>query len=177
MKIWFCGTFAVGKTTLLEKSKIFFQDYHYIISTERELAKELDFDFNQSSIKEKISFQTELIKKQIQKEKDAKIFVTDTSLIDILAYSYFIKDSTPEIFEESFIQVIDSYFNHSWKYDLLFYIPIEFEIENDWVRHIDNDFRYYIDTLIKKHLDLFGKKIITLSWDIDNRIQILRNSL
>lgn len=171
MKIGICGSFSVWKTTLLNLIKEEYGNFNFILSTERELAKKLNFDFNNSSINEKITFQQKLIHEQINLESNSKNIITDTSIIDIYAYSHFIKDKDFSIFNDINNKI------KSHKYDILFYIPIENEIEKDWVRHVDNNFRSHIDNLIKENLSNFWKKIIHLKWNPKERFEIFNKNI
>lgn len=175
MKIWICWSFWTGKTTILNHLWEIKTDFTHIISTERILAKNLNFDFNNASLEERISFQRELVALQIELEKQSSRFITDTSLVDIIAYCNFIKNHDNDFYQQHIQNPIISYFNTHQKYDILFYLPIEFDIENDGVRHIDNAFRREIDSLVAQNLELFWKQVIILEWSIKKRLQSIEN--
>lgn len=175
MKIWICGSFWTGKTTILNHLWELQKDFTHIISTERVLAKELQFDFNHASLEDRILFQKKLVTLQIELEKQSAKFITDTSLIDIIAYCNFIKNHDNDFYQNQIEKSITHYLDTHDKYDILFYLPIEFDIENDGVRHVDNTFRREIDTLISQNLELFWKKVIILEWSIKKRLQSIEN--
>jgi nicotinamide riboside kinase len=57
-----------------------------------------------------------------------------------------------------------------WRYDKVIYLPPEFEIEDDWVRHIDYDYQKYIDNQIKETYKKFNISFYEVRWDIQSRI-------
>jgi hypothetical protein len=81
-----------------------------IIDIEREVAEKLNFNFNNRTQKEFEEFQTMIAKEQKEKESDYVDFITDSSFLIQEAYS---KQENPT------------------KYDLNFFLPIEFDLEDD----------------------------------------------
>jgi hypothetical protein len=55
--------------------------------------------------------------------------------------------------------------------DLYVYTPIEFEIENDWVRYIDYEFQKQIDEKTRELLKDFNINYITVKWNLKERVK------
>lgn len=115
------------------------------------------------------NFQANIISKQIQFEEENDSFMQDWTLLDILAYSQDTKDY------DKYLKQVTNHFNKNI-YDVIFYTPVEFEIENDWLRHIDKDFQKEIDQRIKYNLHITAIKypdleIHTITWSIEERVK------
>lgn len=62
------------------------------------------------------------------------------------------------------------------QYDLIFYLPIEFDIVDDGIRSIDKELQRLVDTEIKGLL-LNQTNTITLSGNIDERLKQISNCI
>ncbi len=96
---------------------------------------------------EKANFQQVLLTRQIRAEILAgDDFISDRSVYDILAYSVDLKETDPKAYDE----MKDTVINYTSKnpYDLTFYFPIEFDMENDGVRPEDEEYRKKIENRI-----------------------------
>ena len=101
----------------------------------------------------KIKFQNEILETQKQTEDQLKEFITDRTTIDILAY-------TLDIQEVNYKNWINEHC--VGRYDILFYLPIEFPIQNDGVRNTDEQYRELIAKRIRRilqELDLYDKHV------------------
>ena len=66
------------------------------------------------------------------------------------------------------------------KYDLIFYIPPEFEIEDDGVRSVDIKFRDEIVTLFERKIGLLkeeGIEVIYVSGSVRERVEQVLNKI
>lgn len=162
-KIGICGSFSTGKSTIAKEiSKKY--DLDFVESLERKLIKEKEIDIKSLNLEELKDFQKSLVENILKEENSKRWFVTDTTLIDSLAYTREIDD----IFfrNEIFKMIINEWFY----YDIMFYTPLEFEIENDGVRHLDQEFREVIDKNIQYYLKLFNVKYYVLTWSVSERL-------
>jgi hypothetical protein len=155
MKIAIDWAFWVGKTTLVDKvgKSICLKR---IANTEREIASKTNFNFNTCTDSELKEFQELLRLRQERYEQECWDFITDCSCV-----------------------IQDAYWD-TWvtdTYDYHFYVPIEFDIENDWVRHIDKEFQELIS---KKILAIYEKnniKYITVTWTIQERVDLILTTI
>lgn len=131
MRIAINWSFSTGKTTLANSIPF----NKKILSTERILAEEIHFDFNNHSEEELRNFQEKLFIKQFELENKAWEFITDTSLFLIKVYWLEIPEKINKLLSN--------------RYDLVIHLEPEFEIENDEVRHIDYNYQKEIDKKLK----------------------------
>ena len=156
MRIWVIGAFSTGKTTLIESIWKELKGYKIITNTEREIADLLWFDFNNHTELELLKYQSVASQKIID-EAITKNMITDTPIHLLQAYC-----------EKPFTKnIVKRYW---WIYDLLFYLPPEIDIEDDWIRHIDKKYQNQIDRNIKKILRHYEH--ITLTGSIEQRTKL-----
>lgn len=172
MKIGFCGTVSVGKSTLVKSLATLpeFKDYH--IATERSVyLRDLGIPLNtDSTIKGQIIFaaerSVELLKENL---------ITDRSLYDICAFSLSSKSMTWEQ-KELYVKLMMSFVHD---YDIIFYVsPEGVNIEDNGVRETNKEYRTKIDTVIKELLKEYPpKKLILLSGSNEERINIVLSNI
>ena len=178
MHIRFIGSHWTGKTTLMD----LFPEKYIIKEVARSVIKDWkkpqDMDFY-----EKILFQRKVLERQLEevkkREEDFKIndlIVSDRSIIDIFVYSRLLKTETQEqqmvkqwlccdIFKEM----------KNEKYDLTFYLPIEFDLEDDGIRFTDKDFQKKVDKELLYVLQKLRVPYITLSGSVEERKQKIKD--
>jgi nicotinamide riboside kinase len=171
MKIGFCGTMSVGKTTLVNALKELseFKDYTFVTERSKYL-RDLGIPLNtDSTIKGQIVFLAERAS-ELMCEK----IVTDRTVVDVMAFTraaksipYFVSDH----FEDLALNLI-------MEYNYIFYIsPEGVEIEDNGVRTIDPEYRMEIDQNIKRLLDKYPhkfKKLHYISGTTEERIQQIK---
>ena len=166
MRIWFSGAFWTGKSTLYENVYEEWHIKHWEVA--RSLLEKKQIKVENFSPELLNSFQNEVLEKQLSFERDNDNFLQDTTLLDFLAYS---KDAEDYNF---FLKEISKHFNKR-AYDIIFYTPIEFDIEDDWLRHTDKEFQHIIDDRIKFNLHMTACKtsteIVTVKGDIEQRVK------
>ena len=157
MKIGFCGTMSVGKTTLVKALKELPEFKDYTFRTERsKYLMELGIPLNtDSTIKGQTVFLAERASELMQEN-----IITDRTVIDVMAFALS-ATSISHIQAEDFI----NFANHLVsEYDYLFYIsPEGVEIEDNGVRTTDLDYRKKIDTEIRILLRKYNHKIKKLT--------------
>ena len=161
MRIGICGSHWVWKTTLLDN--IWHQNK--IKEVARDLMKRL-WNPKDMNKQDKAKFQCNLIYEQIKAELVKDNFLSDRTLIDVLAYTRWLK------WYRELKKVVKEYFKE-FPYDYIFYIPIEFELEDDWVRFTNN--QKLIDDNIKFLLKDLKLDYITISWTVKERKRKIEN--
>lgn len=163
----FVGSQGVGKSSIVKALAELpqFKDFH--IATERsKYLRDLGVPLNNmSTIYGQHLFACERLG-ELQHNK----MLTDRTIIDVMSFT-----SLSPVIEDQDKSMFEVYFSRFIKqYDYLFYIPIEFDIEENSVRCTDNDFRIAIDEKIKHYIDWYGfriKNLHTISGTMDERIK------
>ena len=171
MKIGFCGTMSVGKTTLVKALKELPEFTNYTFTTERsKYLRDLGIPLNtDSTIKGQMVFLAERASELMQEN-----IITDRTIIDVIAFTRLAK-SIPYYINNDFEQLA-SYLIHD--YDYIFYIsPKGVELEDNGVRTIDVKYRKKIDEEIQKLILKYKHKFINyneLSGTTEERIQKIK---
>lgn len=159
MKIWLTWSHWVWKTTIL--NNIWHQNK--IQEVARDLMKRL-WNPRDMNKQDKAKFQWNLIYEQIKAEMRKDSFISDRTLIDVLAYTRWLK------WYWQLKKVVKEYLKE-FPYDYIFYIPIEFKLEDDGVRFTDK--QKEIDDNIKFLLKDLKINYITITWDIKQRKNLI----
>ena len=172
MKIGFCGTMSVGKTTLVKALKNTSEFNMYNFSTERsKYLNDLGIPLNTDST---LKGQTVFLAERCAELMNNNI-ITDRTVIDVMAFTLNAKSighQDKDIFENYAKEFIR-------EYDYIFYIsPYGIPIENNGVRETDEHYRDIIDftitTLIKRYSHM-ANRIEKISGSTEERIeQILK---
>ncbi len=172
MKIGFCGTMSVGKTTLVKALKELPEFKDYTFRTERsKYLMEMGIPLNtDSTLKGQLVFAAERATELMQEN-----IITDRTIIDVLAFA---KLSTSMSEGEKFylgatIQPLMD------EYDILFYVsPKGVEIEDNGVRETDAKYRIAIDKEIRSIIQMHkNKKITTISGTTEERIKQVKQAI
>ena len=171
MKIGFCGTISVGKTTLVNALKELPEFAGYEFRTERsKYLRDLGIPLNtDSTLKGQFIFMAER-----SSELYLDDMITDRTIIDVMAFTrsahsipYFMADA-----------LNDAAAPLLREYDYIFYVsPEGVELEDNGVRAIDAEYRKEIDKEIKKLLEKYRTKIpnlAELSGTTEERIEKLK---
>jgi len=153
MKIAFCGTVSVGKTTLVNELSKLPQFKDYKIFTERsKYLKDLGIPLNNvSTLKGQTIFLAERCT-ELMNEK----MISDRSIIDVIAFTMASKEIN-YIHKEEFKKYA---VNLVGEYDYIFYIsPSGIPIEDNGVRTTDPEYRRIIDQNIKEILHLYPHRL------------------
>jgi GTPase SAR1 family protein len=174
MKIGFCGSMSVGKTTLVNALKELpeFADYNF--ATERsKYLRDLGIPLNtDSTLKGQIIFLAERAAELLQVN-----IITDRTVIDVMAFTR-AAESISYYESEKFNELARNLLH---EYDYLFYVsPEGVEIEDNGVRTTDAGYREVIDSLIKLDLNRNQhriKNLITISGTTDERILKIKETI
>lgn len=166
------GSHGTGKTTLVNRLADI-----YNLSVINEQAREvhsLGFVINEDV---NLSVELLMLMRQMAMEENDPWhrFIVDRSLMDYIAYSEQITE----------LSVIDSALLNSMKdmiyaymkqrYNVIFYLPIEFELEEDDVRAQDVIYQEKIDKSLRSHYQSASIPIVTLTGNLEARVSMARS--
>ena len=171
MKIGFCGTMSVGKTTLVKALKKLpeFKDYHFRTERSKHLMN-LGIPLNtDSTLKGQLVFASERAAELMQEK-----IITDRTVIDVMAFcdlSESMKDHEKFYLNAALYYLVD-------EYDILFYVsPEGVEIEDNGVRETDADYRDAINKKIKSIVGMYRRNVITIRGTVEERIEQVKNTV
>jgi len=174
MKIGFCGTMSVGKTTIVNALKELPEFKDYTFRTERsKYLMELGIPLNtDSTIKGQIVFLAERAS-----ELMCENIITDRTIIDVVAFTKAAK-SINYYDAEDFSQLAS---NLLVEYDYIFYIPSEgIDMEDNGVRETDIEYRNLIDFIIQNTISKYQhkiKKFYKVKGSTEERIEYIKKVL
>lgn len=174
MKIAITGPQGSGKTTLLLKLKaaLALADIEVKVLPEitRSIA-EMGFPINESGEDET---QLMILATHIQNALAKDDYIVDRCLLDGYVYSefLFLQGKVSAYVAEYAYQILKRYFS---KYDIVFYIPNEFALEDDGCRSTAEEFRSGIadifeSTLAKLKLAHLTDRVYELKGSVDDRV-------
>ena len=171
MRIGFCGTMSVGKTTLVNALKELpeFKDYHFRTERSKHLMN-LGIPLNtDSTLKGQLVFASERAAELMQEK-----IITDRTVIDVMAFadlSESMKDHEKFYLNATLFYLID-------EYDVLFYVsPEGVEIEDNGVRETDANYRMAVDREIKSIVGMHRSNAIIIIGTIEDRIEQVKNAV
>ena len=172
MKIGFCGTMSVGKTTLVNELKKLSEFKDYTFRTERsKYLMEMGIPLNtDSTLKGQLIFAAERASELMQEK-----IVTDRTIIDVMAFASISKSMKKH--EKYFLNAtIQPLMN---EYDILFYVsPEGVKIEDNGVRETNAEYRMAIDEEIKSIISMHTcKKVVTIKGTTKERIEQIKNTV
>ena len=171
MKIGFCGTMSVGKTTLVNALKELpeFKDYHFRTERSKHLMN-LGIPLNtDSTLKGQLVFASERAAELMQEK-----IITDRTVIDVMAFcdlSESMKDHEKFYLNAALYYLVD-------EYDILFYVsPEGVEIEDNGIRETDANYREAVDEKIKSIVGMYRRNTITIKGTVEERIKQVKNAV
>ena len=171
MKIGFCGTMSVGKTTLVNALKELpeFKDYHFRTERSKHLMN-LGIPLNtDSTLKGQLVFASERAAELMQEK-----IITDRTVIDVMAFCELSKSM--EAHEKHYLSATLYYLIK--EYDILFYVsPEGVEIEDNGIRETNAEYRDAIDKKIKSIVKMFRGNTITIKGTVEERIEQVKNAV
>ena len=171
MKIGFCGTMSVGKTTLVKALKELSEFKDYTFRTERsKYLMEMGIPLNtDSTLKGQLIFAAERASELMQEN-----IITDRTIVDVMAFANLSKSM--EAHEKHYLTSTLYYLIK--EYDVLFYVsPEGVEIEDNGVRETDVKYRMAIDREIKSIVQMFRGNTITIKGTTKERIEQVKNTI
>lgn len=145
MKIAFCGTVSVGKTTLVRRLAELPEFKHYKIFTERsKYLRDLGIPLNtESTYKGQLIFMAERASELINDD-----FLADRTVLDVMAFSMTSDEIIHDNAKLTSLQYITSSLEK--EYDCIIYVPITIGVEDNGIRTTDEKYRNEIDRKIQK---------------------------
>ncbi len=171
MKIGFCGTMSVGKTTLVKALKELPKFKDYTFRTERsKYLMEMGIPLNtDSTLKGQLVFAAERASELLTDN-----IITDRTVIDVMAFSALSKSMMAA--ESYFLNATLANLVHD--YDHLFYVsPVGVKIEDNGVRTTDSKYRDQINQKIIDILDNNSVKFTTLQGSTKERINKIEETI
>ena len=171
MRIGFCGTMSVGKTTLVNALKELpeFKDYHFRTERSKHLMN-LGIPLNtDSTLKGQLVFASERAAELMQEK-----IITDRTVIDVMAFCELSKsmDSAEKHYLSSTLFYLIK------EYDVLFYVsPEGVEIEDNGVRETNAEYRDAVDKKIKSIVGMYRGNAITISGTVKERIEQVKEAI
>ena len=174
MKIGFCGTMSVGKTTLVNALKELpqFEGYHFV--TERsEHLRDLGIPLNtDSTLKGQLVFASERAIELIQEN-----IITDRTIIDVMAFCSLSKSMSNA--EKEHINGV--LWHLIGEYDIIFHITdLSIPIEDNGVRETDKNYRLEVHNKIDSIIGMFGGmagKVVRISGTTEERVEQVKTAL
>ena len=169
MKIGLCGSHSTGKTSLINEFIKLHPDYISVIEGIRNVVNKYNIQEEYKKGNETLQFIYAY--NHIIQIRELDNFISDRTLID--NYAYYLSFDFEKKFKHMYKDLILSNLN---KYDIICYIPIEFECENDNFR-FGKSFQKTIDECILEILNNFNIETVTISGSRKKRLQQLENLL
>ena len=167
MKIGFCGTMSVGKTTLVNALKELpeFKDYNFRTERSKHLMN-LGIPLNtDSTLKGQLVFASERAAELMLKN-----IITDRTIIDVMAFCSLSKSMSKA--EKDHLNGV--LWHLIKEYDIIFHIDdLSIPIEDNGVRETDKDYRLEVHTKIDSIIGIYGGmagKVIKISGTTKERV-------
>ena len=174
MKIGFCGTMSVGKTTLVKALKELPEFKDYTFRTERsKYLSGLGIPLNtDSTLKGQLVFAAERAAELMQEN-----IITDRTIIDVMAFCELSKSMS-----KAEKQHINGVLWHLIKeYDIIFHIDdLSIPIEDNGVRETNKNYRLDIHKKISSILGMYRLmpgKVVTISGTTEERIKQIKSTI
>ncbi|MFP5225526.1 MAG: AAA family ATPase [Actinomycetota bacterium] len=169
-RIAIVGSFSTGKTTLAEAAAGPL-GLPLLPEVAREVASE-GFQLDKDATPE---VETLIFLRQYRNEMQHRTFVSDRSLIDVMAYAAWVLENQRRRREFALWDTCVDIAEHRLRtqYTHIFYLPIEFGIVSDGLRPMDPEFQRDIDQRILGLLDRYSLKWDTLTGSVEERLEAL----
>lgn len=179
MIVCFSGAQCTGKTTVINavKEDPFFKDYEFVLFGIRKLAKEHNLGINEHANNDTQKAISELQVKNLD-DNESKNVILDRGLLDCMAYTKYMLEHN-QIDRRLYDEIYCTFMNNICRYNLIFYIPPEFEMVADGVRSTDKAFRdevvSYYDMFINEIMQCV--KVVELRGTVEDRVMIVLKTM
>jgi len=172
MKIGFCGTMSVGKTTLVKALSEQVEQFRgYTFTTERsKYLNSLGIPLNHETT---IEGQTVFLAERVTELMQDRL-ITDRTILDVMAFTNCAK-KVSYLDGDAFADYASRFIR---QYDYIFYIsPDGMEIEDNGIRETDITYRKEIDEEIKKLLFKYRPVHFELKGSTEERINQMMKTI
>lgn len=166
------GAHSTGKSTLMDALRTI-PGYSFSQSVTRTSGAILNQDGDEDGQKKILKA---IIEYESMHNVYVKDYILDRSFIDFYAYTVYlhrrnkITDETLDLIERELIKRRDHY-------TMVFYLPIEFDIEQDGVRSNDKSFQQEIDEIIQEVLTKYEFSFVPVSGTIEERASYVTSNI
>lgn len=169
-RIAILGSFSTGKTTLAEAAAEPL-GLPLLPEVAREVAAE-GFQLDKNATPE---VETLIFLRQYRNEMQHPEFLSDRSLLDVIAYAGWVLDNQQRRREFALWETCLEIAEHRLRtqYSQIVYLPIEFGIVSDGLRPMDPEFQLDIDSRIKALLERYSLPHETLTGSVEARVAAL----
>ncbi len=163
------GAHGTGKSTVLNELKKINNDYYITDGFGRPL-KELE-DLLNLTPREKQLIVNTITKHRWDNDVVADRLICTRSIIDEWVYAKIFG------FDDLLEERKEIFRNSDYKKSKYFYIPIEFELEDDGIRYPQKELQIKCDELMKQWIKEFDLEVVTLTGTVQERLTTLINNL
>lgn len=168
MRVGISGAQSVGKTTLLNalRSEKFFRNIKVCNEvTRRVMSYGLPINEQGNDTTQRLIMQEHIVNVFMNES-----FMTDRTALDGVVYSKYLHENG-KINDETMTFATDVFVRLYPKYDVMFYIKPEFEIQNDGIRSVDMDFRNRIVNIFDFYFETYKLPVIKLTGSVRERVE------
>jgi GTPase SAR1 family protein len=183
MRIGFCGSQGVGKTTTanawLENIEANDFDRWLMVPSTARMSKDAGFGINREASPDSQLFtMVARIAKEDQLERIASV-ISDRTPLDSMAYTQYQRDNVwkkdTSFYYEMCWELTKS---HMDKYDVIFYFPIGWPPQADGVRDTDPEYQKDIDTRVKSLTEEMEVGVVTMPVNtVQSRVEFVNRWL
>lgn len=176
MRIAITGTHGVGKTTFITDLVDSLRKAGKEVTLINEVARTLiakGFKITPLSEYGIVHYMKEYL--ELERKAKGEFIISDRSLLDL--YSYITVDKSPKIRKVYLDLIREVWQMEKDRYDIYFYIPIEFPMEQDGARSANEKYRQAVDRQIVRFLQQNGLKYVSIKGNRAKRVQVSLKSL
>jgi thymidylate kinase len=99
---------------------------------------------------------------------EVDVVISDRALLDHWAYSSYL--FSEELSRAGVLQLYEQFvMGHCANYDILFFLPIEFDVADDGTREDDKNFQYEIEKYILDLISKYKLPVLVVSGSVEDR--------
>jgi len=178
IKIGILGTHSTGKTTLGHTIMSYLKENHIIVGWVGEIVRDIPASVNDlSAFLSQYWVINAQINKEIERQSNNNVVVTDRTVIDNFAYAK--RSANKNSISKKNLHVLETICrNWAETYDFLFYTQrTNYPIENDNFRSVDLQFQIEIDEMIKGIINDWNIKVVKLAGKYNERFEKVLETL